>query len=473
VTVIVLSSGRLSSLRVGDGVGICGRGVCADKASEPAMASAPQAIENEPFMSGLLVGLRLHQLSGLRVGRLGWHRLPILARSFLPLALVGCRLVALLRFHAPRAARPVPSGAVAVTSSNSQPIQEAANAGARWRCAANRRAGRRGVFRGATHVMLDNESMAGKRADAVRIGTSGWNYPAPGYGPWTGVFYPLKQGQIIPGTKTKFDELVYYAQRFNTVEVNNTFYRPPAARVAQSWAKRTPRSFEFSLKLFKDFTHKRDMNQADVDVFKRGIEPLATAGKLGALLCQFPASFKRHDASVEYLTWLMQTFRDHRCAVELRHRSWSDDFAATLKLLNEHDAAFVQIDEPKFKTSIRQNQLPNITSFYYLRAHGRNWKKWWRHEHKDERYDYLYTAPEIQEFGETLKAVKKIVNKAYAYMNNHADAKAPANAIELKHLLNEPVTIDLNPEMLKRYPELKNIVPVATKQDVEVLVRKR
>jgi uncharacterized protein YecE (DUF72 family) len=163
------------------------------------------------------------------------------------------------------------------------------------------------------------------------------------------------------------------------------------------------------------------VKQADVDVFKRAIEPLADAGKLGALLCQFPASFKRDDESVEYLTSLLETFGDQRCAVELRHRSWSDDFGATLKLLNEHHAAFVQIDEPKFKTSIRQNQLPNITGFYYLRAHERNWKKWWHHEHKDERYDYLYTAPQIQEFGETLKAVEKIVQKSFAYMNNHRE----------------------------------------------------
>ncbi|HMI89641.1 MAG TPA: DUF72 domain-containing protein, partial [Polyangiaceae bacterium] len=216
--------------------------------------------------------------------------------------------------------------------------------------------------------------MAIKHAHEVQIGTSGWNYPSTGYGPWTGVFYPLKHGQKIPGTKEKFDELAYYADRFDTVEINNTFYRPPAVKTARSWADRTPRGFEFSLKLFQQFTHKREVKQEDVDVFKRGIEPLADADKLGALLCQFPASFKRDDASVDYLTWLLETFVDHRLAVELRHRSWSDEFGLTLRLLNEHDAAFVQIDEPKFKTSIRQNQLPNITSFYYLRAHGRNWK---------------------------------------------------------------------------------------------------
>jgi uncharacterized protein YecE (DUF72 family) len=315
--------------------------------------------------------------------------------------------------------------------------------------------------------------MAGSRAHEIRIGTSGWNYPATGYGPWTGVFYPWKHSQTIPGTKTKFDELAYYAGRFNTVEINNTFYRSPAAKTALSWATRTPAGFEFSLKLFQDFTHKRDVTQKDVDVFKRGIAPLANAGKLGAVLCQFPASFKREDAAVEYLTWLLETFADYRLAVELRHRSWSDEFGPTLALLNAHRAAFVQIDEPKFRTSIRQNQLPNITSFYYLRAHGRNWKKWWRHDHKDERYDYLYSRPQIQAFGETLTAVTQIVPKAYVYMNNHADAKSVANALELKHLLKEPITGDFHPELLNRYPALKTMVPTASDRGVLVPVRRR
>lgn len=312
-----------------------------------------------------------------------------------------------------------------------------------------------------------------QRLHQVRIGTSGWNYPASGYGPWTGVFYPFTQGQKLPGSKAKFDELAYYAARFNTVEINNTFYRPPAAKTAQSWVSRTPPGFEFSLKLFQQFTHKREVTQADVDAFKRGLEPLADAEKLGALLCQFPASFKRDDASVAYLEWLLQTFADYPAAVELRHRSWSDDFAPTLQLLNEHHAAFVQIDEPKFRTSIRQNQLPNLTSFYYLRAHGRNAAKWWHHEHKDERYDYLYTAPEVKEFGETLAAVRTIVRKVYGYMNNHADAKAVANAIELKHLLNEPIPEDYTPEFIERYPRLRGVVRSSSPREVPVAGRTR
>jgi uncharacterized protein YecE (DUF72 family) len=314
--------------------------------------------------------------------------------------------------------------------------------------------------------------MNAAQLNEVRIGTSGWNYPSGGYGPWTGVFYPLKQGQAIPGKKRKFDELEYYAERFNTVEINNTFYRPPAAKTSQSWATRTPEGFEFSLKLFQQFTHKRDVTQTDVDDFKRGLEPLAEAGKLGALLCQFPASFKRDDESVAYLTWLLKTFVDYRLAVELRHRSWSDRFGETITLLNEHDAAFVHIDEPKFRTSIRQNQLPNITTFYYLRAHGRNAKKWWHHEHKDERYDYLYSAAEMAEFGETLKAVRQIVPKTFAYMNNHADAKSVANAVELKHFLDEPIEGTYPDEFIARYPDVKAMVSRAPAKDVQVPVRK-
>jgi len=314
--------------------------------------------------------------------------------------------------------------------------------------------------------------MNAAQLNEVRIGTSGWNYPSGGYGPWTGVFYPFKQGQAIPGRKRKFDELEYYAERFNTVEINNTFYRPPAAKTSQSWATRTPEGFEFSLKLFQQFTHKRDVTQKDVDDFKRGLDPLAEAGKLGALLCQFPASFKRDDESVAYLTWLLKTFVDYRLAVELRHRSWSDRFGQTIALLNEHDAAFVHIDEPKFRTSIRQNQLPNITTFYYLRAHGRNAKKWWHHDHKDERYDYLYSAAEMAEFGETLKAVRQIVPKTYAYMNNHADAKSVANAVELKHFLDEPIEGTYPDEFVARYPDVKAIVSAAAAKDAQVPVRK-
>ena len=270
----------------------------------------------------------------------------------------------------------------------------------------------------------------------LRIGTSGWSYPS-GKGTWNGVFYPPSRGRA-----KGFDELAFYAQHFNTVEVNNTFYGQPRADVSKKWAERTPAGFEFSVKLYRKFTHPKMVGFEpatvfDIDEFKRGIDPLASAGKLGALLTQFPPSFKSDAASIDYLDSLLKAFAGYQLAVELRHRSWSDDFGRTFALLRQHGAAFVQIDEPKFKLSIAQNQLPNIPTFYYMRLHGRNAAQWWTHEKSEDRYNYLYSEEEIGEFVETIDAARAIVKKAYVYTNNHFSAKSIANAQMIRRQLEE------------------------------------
>src|SRR3989338_3473297 len=159
----------------------------------------------------------------------------------------------------------------------------------------------------------------------IRVGTSGWSYPA-GEGTWNGIFYP-----VTPGHKTrsaKFDELRFYAEHFDTVEVNSTFYRIPTPAVARGWTERTPPGFEFSLKLFQKFTHPQmyheatgqnpwDLGQKDVDEFRSALDPIASAGKLGALLAQFPASFKNEPDTRAYLEWLLERFRGYPVAVEL------------------------------------------------------------------------------------------------------------------------------------------------------------
>src|SRR5438093_2291587 len=171
----------------------------------------------------------------------------------------------------------------------------------------------------------------------LRIGASGWNYPS-GQGTWNGIFYP--RGRRRP---EGFDELAFYAEHFNTVEVNSTFYGQPRADVCRGWADRTPRGFEFSVKLYQKFTHPRMFgerigtevarnlrpreprlgtevpgdfrpeaiaalarpNDADLDEFRRGIDPLASTSKLGALLAQFPPSFKDAPESRDYLSDLL------------------------------------------------------------------------------------------------------------------------------------------------------------------------
>jgi uncharacterized protein YecE (DUF72 family) len=204
-----------------------------------------------------------------------------------------------------------------------------------------------------------------------------------------------------------------------------------------------------------------DLGDADVDEFKHAIDPLASAGKLGALLAQFPASFKNEPNSRGYLEWLLENFRDYRLAVELRHSGWSDDVQRTLKLLDEFGAAWTQIDEPKFRFSIRQNLMPNVKSFYYLRLHGRNAAQWWSHEKSEDRYNYLYSASELEPFAEAVEgATRRDVKKAYLYANNHFSAKSVANAAILKHQLGQEVPGEYPEEMVDRYPDLKGIVKI-------------
>ena len=302
----------------------------------------------------------------------------------------------------------------------------------------------------------------------VRVGTSGWSYPT-GDGTWNGVFYPAKGKR--PRGSGKFDELRFYAEHFDTVEVNSSFYRIPSITTTRSWAQRTPSNFEFALKLYQKFTHPEmfqkatgadplDLDQKDVDAFRAAIEPLATAGKLGALLAQFPASFKNESNSQGYLEWLLEQFREYDLAIELRHRTWSDDPLDTLTLLGEFGAAWVQIDEPKFKLSIRQNLLPNVNTFYYLRLHGRNAAKWWNHEKSEDRYNYLYSPKELEPIAEAVEDASREVKKAYLYANNHFSAKSVANAAILKHQLGQDVPGEYPEEMVKEYPDLKGIVQI-------------
>jgi uncharacterized protein YecE (DUF72 family) len=306
----------------------------------------------------------------------------------------------------------------------------------------------------------------------LRIGTSGWNYPT-GKGTWNGVFYPPARGRA-----KSFDELSFYAEYFDTVEVNSTFYGQPRAEVTRAWADRTPDGFDFSIKLYQKFTHpgmyrKRvaeklpdDLRDegvtaalakpgaADLDEFRQGIEPLASRGKLGALLAQFPASFKSGDAERHYVVDLLQALHGYPVAVELRHRSWSDDIDGTLAILNAFKAGWVQIDEPKFRFSIRQNQLPNVEGLYYMRLHGRNAAKWWHHEKSEDRYNYLYTAEELRDLTSSVDAARHIVRKAYLYTNNHFSAQSVVNAAMIKEQLGEPLEKDLPERLIERHPDL-------------------
>jgi uncharacterized protein YecE (DUF72 family) len=317
----------------------------------------------------------------------------------------------------------------------------------------------------------------------ILVGTSGWSYPT-GRGTWNGVFYPARRPR-------GFDELAYYAEHFDTVEVNSTFYRMPEAPQTARWVERTPGTFIFSVKLFQKFTHPDmylaregvsdwDLSRADVDLFRAGIGPLAEAGRIGAVLIQFPPSFHRMDETRAYLDWLLGALAGYPLAVELRHKTWSDDTADTAACLAAHEASWVLIDEPKFKSSVRQENRPRVSvsdktvlpdrdtkgnrhprSVFYTRLHGRNAAAWWDHPAAEDRYNYLYSAAELQPFADTAQAAAASGRRVLVYLNNHFSAKAVANAAVLKHQLHQPLPGEYPREMVERYPDLAGLVEVS------------
>jgi uncharacterized protein YecE (DUF72 family) len=281
---------------------------------------------------------------------------------------------------------------------------------------------------------------------AIYVGTAGWSYPRGG-GKWNGVFYP----NGMPDR----EKLSFYARYLDTVEVNSTFYRPVGPKTTRSWVDRTPDQFRFNVKLFQKFTHPKMFKEAtgevaktdddDVSAFKRSLEPFGDAEKLGALLAQFPPSFKRDAQNLEHLESLLRELREYPITVELRHKSWMET-DETREMFTEYDVAWTMIDEPKFKTSLRD--VPLTGRLGYFRFHGRNYKNWW-HGDRDTRYDYLYSAKEQTHLKEDLEEVAEKAAVTFAVYNNHFGGKAIVNAVEMKKLLGGKVEAELPPALLE------------------------
>jgi uncharacterized protein YecE (DUF72 family) len=241
------------------------------------------------------------------------------------------------------------------------------------------------------------------------------------------------------------------------VEINSSFYRPPNPGYVYNWVKRVPQDFLFTVKLWQKFTHPKMYEEAtgelavisqdDVDLFKRSIEPLVRYSKLGALLAQFPPSFKDDGFGKQILGAVIKTFNEYRLAVELRHRSWSDN-ENTSRFLKDNNVAWVQIDEPKFQSSISA-EVPITSDLAYFRFHGRNAEMWWKGD-RETRYKYLYSSDEINELAGKVKAATEQTNLTFALFNNHWQGYAPRNAVDmirnLKLPFREPPTQEALPD---------------------------
>jgi uncharacterized protein YecE (DUF72 family) len=303
-------------------------------------------------------------------------------------------------------------------------------------------------------------------AARVRIGTCSFADEA-----LTKYWYPK-------GVRSSAERLAYYADHFDTTEIDSTFYRLPAEETTANWAARTPHGFVFHVKAFAPMTRhpvkleqlpedlhaglavergRVDRMHRDVrgEIFRRfvsAIQPLREAGKLGGVLMQLAPYVVHRDHSLEYLDWAREQLDGLDVLVEFRHRSWLDDEhrADTLAFLEARGLTLVIVDAPR---SEAKNLIPTVVALTsptaYVRMHGRNAATWnVRGGSASDRFDYLYDEGELREWVEPLGELSAEAEQAYVLFNNNrwspsADdphrqlAQAPQNAQLLASLLRD------------------------------------
>jgi uncharacterized protein YecE (DUF72 family) len=296
----------------------------------------------------------------------------------------------------------------------------------------------------------------------IAVGTSSWTDPTLTRDTdW----YPAK-------TMSAEDRLKHYASVFPVVEVDATYYAPPAARVAELWAERTPPGFRMDVKayslltqhpaqpktLWKDLAEvlpeehrgKRSVylhhlpDDAVDEVwarFSEALEPLRAAGKLGAVMCQFPPWFTAKRANRDYLAALPPRLPGTRVAVEFRHPSWladEDEARRTFALLEQLDLAYVCVDEPQGAKSSVPPRTAVTAPLAVVRFHGRNAETW---EKKGltaaERFEYLYDEAELREWVPPIRELAGGAEEVHALFNNCYQDYGVRNAQQLGQLLGE------------------------------------
>ena len=284
----------------------------------------------------------------------------------------------------------------------------------------------------------------------IRVGLAGWSYKD-----WWGIVYPLPKPR-------GFHELSFLAEYFDVIEINTSFYRPLAARTSASWLKRIeehPR-FRFTAKLWRGFTHDRNATSRDEQQYKDGLSPLVEAGRLGALLLQFPWSFRNTDENRAYVTGLRAHFVEYPLVLEVRHSSWTE--AGTLALLEELDIGLCNIDQPLFNRSVTPAAI-TTSPVGYIRLHGRNYQTWFtENKHVGKRYDYLYSIEELDPWLDRVKVVANAAEETYVVTNNLYLGKGVVNALEVTSILAGKAVAA--PEtLLARYPDLQLFTHVSNR----------
>jgi uncharacterized protein YecE (DUF72 family) len=304
----------------------------------------------------------------------------------------------------------------------------------------------------------------------IRIGTAGWSYKD-----WDGIFYP-------PGMRhRKLHPLEYLARFFDTTEINTSFYGPLKPELAKLWCRRVAAvnpSFLFTAKLYRAFTHSplavmeptsaATIRPTDEDEARtrEGLDALAAEARLGALLIQFPVSFKNTSLNREYLDRLLRQFIEYPRAVEVRDSSWNNP--ETLAAFTQKNVAFCNIDQPVLGNSLAPTE--HVTApLAYVRLHGRNYSEWFvdkgpDSDNRNDRYNYLYNERELTGWKDRIINVAERAQTTYVITNNHFESKAGVNALELKAMVTGK-RVPAPPTLLEKYPELRRFANPANDSD--------
>jgi len=285
----------------------------------------------------------------------------------------------------------------------------------------------------------------------IRVGPAGWSYPD-----WAGYVYPSRRSK-------GFHEASYLADFFDTIEINTSFYQPLRPDHAKQWIDRVaanPR-FAFTAKLWQRFTHDTfsatpSAAADDERAVRAGFDPLRSAGKLGAVLLQFPFSFHRTPETTAYLAGILKRFADYPLVVEVRHASWNSP--ATFALLREHNAGFCNLDQPIIGRSIGPSEAAT-SPVGYIRLHGRRYDTWFTDDATvptHERYNYLYSPEELAPWASRIRKVAEKVRDVFVVTNNHYQGKSVVNALQLISILKRS-KVNVPEPLRQHYPELEEI----------------
>jgi len=283
----------------------------------------------------------------------------------------------------------------------------------------------------------------GPLAASIRVGPAGWSY-----NDWSSYVYPSPRPK-------GFHEAAYLSQFFDTIEINTSFYQPLKPAHAKQWLDRVsanPR-FVFTAKLWQKFTHEPRATSEDERAVRAGFDVLHKAGKLGAVLLQFPFSFHRTAETTTYLVDSLKRFADYPLAVEVRHASWND--AELMAILREYNAALCSVDQPLIGRSMEPTQEVT-SSIGYVRLHGRRYDTWFSDDPNTpshERYNYLYSPEELTPWTQSIQTIAGNTRDTFVITNNHYLGKAVVNALQLISML-KGMKVKVPEPLRQQYPEL-------------------